>query len=818
MHPNLVAFLPVAVIAALIAALIAVSSSTGFAQNVFINEIHYDNTGADLGESVEIVAPAGTDLGAYELLFYNGANGESYGGIVLSGTTPDQGGAGFGAIAFPFEGIQNGAPDGIVLFHIATQSVVQFLSYEGGMTAIGGVADGSTSTEMGVAETASTAVGTSLQLIGIGGDYGDFTWTRGGASSFGMFNAGQTLEGGTIAAALNLTLSQNRLVESAGTTVEARVLILPPPRQAVELSINLSDSSAATAPAEVTTDAAGVAVFPISAVDNTVDDGDRRVRVVVSDATGDQVVCSVLIVVDDDRMPVKGEAVRVASFNLLNGAGDRGGVGYNAVAASLSRIEPDVIAFQEVDSAHGFRSLQSLLVDIAFETDAMHFATVDDQFALDGYNGGDFNNGRQSLAIASRYPIKRVVQIGRDVPDARREITRFPLYAEIDVPWTDDADDLHVICVHYKAGTRDADRFRKAVEAYRTLAFLASEGITAETHNVIVLGDFNENTGNFQPSAFNTGRTTFADGSILPNGFALGDDLSGANAVNLSYDSFPTKLFGDESYRVSSARHADREGIRTLIVAEGVRLDYMVLGDRLHQNGNRFTEVFNSVADVDFDGLPKQGSPVDESVSRSASDHYPVFGDYWLKPVHRITVSLSVASPSLDEGSDEVVLASVVLTPAPGAGQVVTVSLSDVAGDLVMPSTVSVVGPNNSYAFAVAAAQDGRADRSRTVSLIAEADGYATGYGSILVENANASGALIISQMLHSIGADGALALEIVNASTDLVHFAEIPAELRIYPDGSVKAKTVIALDQGSLAPGEVVVLGNAALSDVAGR
>lgn len=32
------------------------------AQTVWINEIHYDNTGDDVDEGVEIAGPAGTDL------------------------------------------------------------------------------------------------------------------------------------------------------------------------------------------------------------------------------------------------------------------------------------------------------------------------------------------------------------------------------------------------------------------------------------------------------------------------------------------------------------------------------------------------------------------------------------------------------------------------------------------------------------------------------------------------------------------------------------------------------------------------------------
>ena len=45
---------------------------------VFINEIHYDNSGGDLNEGVEIAGPAGTDLSTYTITLYNGSGGASY--------------------------------------------------------------------------------------------------------------------------------------------------------------------------------------------------------------------------------------------------------------------------------------------------------------------------------------------------------------------------------------------------------------------------------------------------------------------------------------------------------------------------------------------------------------------------------------------------------------------------------------------------------------------------------------------------------------------------------------------------------------------
>ena len=104
--------------------------SHAFAQSVFINEIHYDNTGADSGEAIEIAGPADTDLTGWRLVLYNGSGGAAYDTINLTGTIPDQqNGFGVSSFAGPASGIQNGSPDGIALVN-ASNTVVQFLSYE----------------------------------------------------------------------------------------------------------------------------------------------------------------------------------------------------------------------------------------------------------------------------------------------------------------------------------------------------------------------------------------------------------------------------------------------------------------------------------------------------------------------------------------------------------------------------------------------------------------------------------------------------------------------------------------------------------------
>ncbi|MDJ0737662.1 MAG: endonuclease/exonuclease/phosphatase family protein [Nostocaceae cyanobacterium] len=163
---------------------------------VFINEFHYDNSGSDTGEFIEIAGSAGTDLTGWSLVLYNGSNNSVYNTQTLSSTIPDLG-SGFGTVVvnYPTDGIQNGSPDGIALVD-NNGSVVQFLSYEGSFTAIDGAAAGLTSIDIGVSESSSTPVGFSLQLTGTGTMFEDFIWSTPSDDSPGAVNNGQTFASG----------------------------------------------------------------------------------------------------------------------------------------------------------------------------------------------------------------------------------------------------------------------------------------------------------------------------------------------------------------------------------------------------------------------------------------------------------------------------------------------------------------------------------------------------------------------------------------------------------------------------------------------
>jgi DNA/RNA endonuclease G (NUC1) len=156
--------------------------SAAVVPSVYLSELHYDNVGTDAGESIEINGPAGTDLTNWTVVLYNGSNGAVYNTRTLTGTIPATcGDRGVVVLTYPQDGIQNGSPDGIALVN-ASGTLVEFLSYEGTMTGIGGAANGVLSVDIGVSEPGSP-VGQSLQRSG------SDVWTGPLTSTFGACNA-----------------------------------------------------------------------------------------------------------------------------------------------------------------------------------------------------------------------------------------------------------------------------------------------------------------------------------------------------------------------------------------------------------------------------------------------------------------------------------------------------------------------------------------------------------------------------------------------------------------------------------------------------
>ncbi len=160
------------------------ASSALLAQaDIYISEFHYDNLSTDSNENIEIGGPQGSNLNNWSVVLYNGTNSirAPYNTLQLDGTleASDECDEGYYVVELPSNGIQNGSPDGIALVD-PSGNVVQFISYEGSFEALDGPAAGMTSIDIGVAESNSTPVGSSLQY-----DPLSDSWSGPYASHFG---------------------------------------------------------------------------------------------------------------------------------------------------------------------------------------------------------------------------------------------------------------------------------------------------------------------------------------------------------------------------------------------------------------------------------------------------------------------------------------------------------------------------------------------------------------------------------------------------------------------------------------------------------
>ncbi len=174
-------------------------ASSAAQADVFINEFHYDDStsSGDTGERIEVVATAGETLSSYRVYLYNGSSPTAAvtydNDLVPAGSLVTCGGqVRIATLTYPTNGIQNGSNDGIALVNPSGQ-VVQFISYEGAITASNGPAAGLTSSNLPVSETGSDAAGRSLRLAGTGTGYVNFTWQAPATATFGACNTGQSI-------------------------------------------------------------------------------------------------------------------------------------------------------------------------------------------------------------------------------------------------------------------------------------------------------------------------------------------------------------------------------------------------------------------------------------------------------------------------------------------------------------------------------------------------------------------------------------------------------------------------------------------------
>ena len=332
--------------------------------------------------------------------------------------------------------------------------------------------------------------------------------------------------------------------------------------------------------------------------------------------------------------------VRIATFNVREGVGEPGSESYHAVSNILVRIDADVVALQELQTAD-LPFAERLAAELRYP--------VVDVGGLGPFAGG-FRNG-----FYSRIPIDERAEIGS--PPGAVEMSRFPLYCRIRPKGA--AEDLHLVNVHLKGGTAQPDEFRRAIEALRTREFLGARGLSG-ADNLLILGDLNADPDRFQTWGF------WAAPDGLPASFVLG-------AVDwpVLYRAFPTDTFAAEGLMPLPAAQQNATSTWTWAGFSVMRrYDYLIAGRGLTGRGFA-AETYNSVQDGMFPGLPKRGDPLAVETSLYASDHLIVFGDFALPaapPIRFIQAGPSGGLLALEFEMGEGTAGSPVLEARPSIG------------------------------------------------------------------------------------------------------------------------------------------------------
>lgn len=154
-----------------------------------INEIHYDDTGLDDNEMIEVRVSNGYDVSQMSLYLYNGKPGlqNMYSVIPMTSINVQliSSDTAFDYYLWdaPMSGLQNGA-DGIAL--VEAGSVIEFISYEGSFIALDGPALGMQAVDIGVFETNDGSATQSLQRLGDGTWIGPLEATPGYENQTGV--------------------------------------------------------------------------------------------------------------------------------------------------------------------------------------------------------------------------------------------------------------------------------------------------------------------------------------------------------------------------------------------------------------------------------------------------------------------------------------------------------------------------------------------------------------------------------------------------------------------------------------------------------
>ena len=395
--------------------------------------------------------------------------------------------------------------------------------------------------------------------------------------------------------------------------------------------------------------------------------------------------------------------IRIATYNVLTGIGNTGANGREELEAVIARINPDVLALQEVTG----NDLKGPLNQLAERMDYRFvFAPVT---ALD--------TGSR-VVILSKFPFSENSSKSIISPPGANDMTRAAAAVIVDVPGTE--NDPTIVTAHLKCCFDQDDPFRRAVEMLRIRKYLEEQELDKDD-NIFVLGDFNLLGNDIVFESLPPG---------LPQSYRLGNDIE----YDVKYFADPTNYF--TSLALVNPGFRQQDGVTTdTYRGSNTILDYILVSNSIARR-TPATEVYNSALDDSNPGLPKEGNPLPRATSDRASDHYPVFGDFELD--EGLQLNLTIAQSILDESSPASLVTVTLAEPATSPVQV-SLESNDPSEATITQKILTIPANSTQATTSLQPRNDKVNDGDQTVEIIASAAGFIGSVASVKIRNSDSS-------------------------------------------------------------------------------
>ena len=395
--------------------------------------------------------------------------------------------------------------------------------------------------------------------------------------------------------------------------------------------------------------------------------------------------------------------IRIATYNVLTGIGNTGANGREELEAVIARINPDVLALQEVTG----NDLKGPLNQLAERMDYRFvFAPVT---ALDT---------RSRVVILSKFPFSENSSKSIISPPGANDMTRAAAAVIVDVPGTE--NDPTIVTAHLKCCFDQDDPFRRAVEMLRIRKYLEEQGLDKDD-NIFVLGDFNLLGNDIVFESLPPG---------LPQSYRLGNDIE----YDVKYFADPTNYF--TSLALVNPGFRQQDGVTTdTYRGSNTILDYILVSNSIARR-TPATEVYNSALDTSNSGLSKEGNPLPRGTSDKASDHYPVFGDFELD--EGLQLDLTIAQSILDESSPASLVTVTLAEPATSPVQV-SLESNDPSEATITQKILTIPANSTQATTSLQPRNDKVNDGDQTIEIIASAAGFIGSVASVKIRNNDSS-------------------------------------------------------------------------------